>query len=69
MINNIVLKPKNCKYIIVSNGIDIRNTNNGIFNLNKYKNIQLILYNIDNIDDFEISFDAYLLKTKLKSAL
>ena len=69
MINNIVVKPKNSKYIVVSNGIDISNTNNGIFNLNKYKNIQLIIYNIDNIDDFEISFDAYLLKTKLKSAL
>jgi len=57
---------KDCKFVVLSNGFIIKSD---IINLNAHKKVQLIIYNISNIDDVIINFDVYLIKNKLKSAL
>ena len=65
IITNITVN-NNCKFVVLSNGSNIKSD---IINLNAHKKVQLIIYNITNIDDVAINFDVYLLKNKLKSAL
>ena len=65
IITNIAVN-NNCKFVVLSNGSNIKSD---IINLNAHKKVQLIIYNITNIDDVTINFDVYLLKNKLKSAL